>query len=75
MGESVIHCKIPVSRNECEDARRKCCECPYKDDCDTAWIEQLWTKENKRGIVTTRNSKYKGWKIYRKEQRSSKYEN
>lgn len=27
-------CKIPVSRNECEDARRKCSECPYKDNCD-----------------------------------------
>ena len=30
----VITCKIPVPKSECEDARRKCSECPYKDKCD-----------------------------------------
>ena len=40
-------CKIPVSRIDCEDARRKCCECPFKDNCDTVWIEALWVAENK----------------------------
>ncbi len=40
-------CQIPVSRNECEDARRKCSECPYKDKCDMYWVSELWTKENK----------------------------
>lgn len=27
-------CKIPVDRTECEDARRKCSECPHRDRCD-----------------------------------------
>lgn len=40
-------CKIPVPQSQCEDARRKCSECPYKDDCDCLWISELWTKENK----------------------------
>ena len=41
-------CKIPVHRSECEDARRKCSECPYKDECDCFWISELWQAENKK---------------------------
>ena len=41
-------CKIPVGKIDCEDARRKCSECPFKDDCDVVWIEALWTAENKK---------------------------
>lgn len=41
-------CKIPVGRLDCEDKRRKCCECPYKNNCDTFWIEKLWVAENKK---------------------------
>lgn len=40
-------CQIPVDRVDCEDARRKCSECPYKNMCDCAWISELWMKENK----------------------------
>ena len=40
-------CKIPVGRSDCEEARRKCCECPFKAECDTPWIEKLWVAENK----------------------------
>lgn len=40
-------CHIPVNKAECEDARRKCSECPHKDICDYFWISELWTKENK----------------------------
>lgn len=40
-------CKIPVDRKDCEEARRKCSECPYKDQCDYFWISELWTAENK----------------------------
>lgn len=40
-------CQIPVPRAECEDLRLKCSECPNKDNCDTLWISELWTKENK----------------------------
>lgn len=40
-------CKIPVPQNDCEQARRKCSECPYNIDCDYFWISELWSKENK----------------------------
>lgn len=40
-------CQIPVSVSECEEARRKCSECPYRDDCDMYWVSDLWIKENK----------------------------
>lgn len=40
-------CRIPVPQNDCEEARRKCSECPHKEICDCAWISELWTKENK----------------------------
>lgn len=40
-------CNIPVPRSDCEDARRKCSECPHASICDCAWISELWTKENK----------------------------
>lgn len=42
-------CKIPVPREECEDARRKCSECPYKDNCDGYWIGELWSNDEKTG--------------------------
>lgn len=41
-------CKIPVGKKDCEDARRKCSECPFKENCDVLWIEALWTAENKK---------------------------
>lgn len=41
-------CKIPVPHSECEDARRKCEECPYKDSCDYFWVSLLWQAENKK---------------------------
>ena len=41
-------CKIPVDRSECEEARRKCSECPYKHECDYYWISELWLAENKK---------------------------
>lgn len=44
----MITCKIPVSKSECEDARRKCSECPFKENCDVVWIEKLWVAENKK---------------------------
>ncbi len=40
-------CKIPVERKDCEDARRKCSECPFKDSCDCYWVSELWQAENK----------------------------
>lgn len=44
-----IHfCTIPVDRTECEDARRKCSECPFKDNCGCYWISELWQAENKK---------------------------
>ena len=44
----MIICKIPVERKDCEEARRKCSECPFKEGCDVLWIEALWTAENKK---------------------------
>lgn len=41
-------CKIPVGRKDCEEARRKCSECPYKNECDCSWISDLWMAENKK---------------------------
>lgn len=40
-------CRIPVTKLDCEEARRKCPECPYKDSCDYFWVAKLWEKENK----------------------------
>lgn len=40
-------CKIPVDRDKCEDLRIKCSECSYKENCDMAWISELWQAENK----------------------------
>ena len=42
-----ITCKIPVNSSECELLKRKCAECPYKDECDMFWVSELWIKENK----------------------------
>lgn len=41
-------CRIPVGKEDCEDKRRKCSECPYKDNCDYFWIGELWEAENKK---------------------------
>ena len=41
-------CKIPVDRAECEDARKKCSECIYNNECDYYWIAKLWESENKQ---------------------------
>lgn len=41
-------CKIPVSRQECEDKRQKCSECIHNNECDMYWISELWTAENKK---------------------------
>lgn len=40
-------CEIPVDKSRCEDARRKCQNCPFKDDCDMFWVGNLWMAENK----------------------------
>ena len=40
-------CNIPVSKSLCEDERKKCSECMYKDTCDYFWISNLWANENK----------------------------
>lgn len=45
--EIVKVCSIPVPVSQCEEARRKCSECPFKDSCDMYWVSDLWTKENK----------------------------
>lgn len=41
-------CKIPVPKMDCEDARRKCIDCPYHQDCDYFWVSELWIAENKK---------------------------
>lgn len=41
-------CKIPVSRDLCEDKKIKCSDCMYKSNCDCYWISELWQAENKQ---------------------------
>jgi len=40
-------CVIPVERENCEEKKYKCKECPHKTNCDYAWIIALWDNENK----------------------------
>ena len=40
-------CIIPVGREDCEEKKYKCKECPHRANCDYAWIIDLWETENK----------------------------
>ena len=40
-------CIIPVPREECEDKKHKCADCPFKETCDYYWVCGLWENENK----------------------------
>lgn len=46
--EDIKICSIPVPREQCEDLRKKCCECEYCNSCDCYWISELWQAENKK---------------------------
>ena len=42
-------CKIPVSRELCEELRIKDCnDCLYHTQCDYYWVSNLWLAENKK---------------------------